>query len=217
MIKQITLFIIEQIKKNGSISVFLGGVIEQIMGVLIPSPLVPMSAGFLLIPQNKPFISAIISILSKISLPYAIGASLGASLFYFIAKYGGRTLIDKYGRFFGVSLKDIDKFRNRFTRGYKDEILLFLLLILPVTSISLVSATCGVIGIIKLEFFTILVTGIFFRSFFLAFLGWKVGETYELFSNNLDKTQSFVSVIILGVIFLSLAFLYYKREKFFKN
>lgn len=217
MIKRITLFIIEQIRKNGAASVFLGGIIEQMMGVFIPSPLVPMSAGFLLIPKDKPLLSALKLVLGKISLPYALGATIGASLFYFIALWGGRVLIDKFGHFFGLSLKEIDKFRLRFTRGYRDEILLLILLILPVTSISLVSATCGAIGIAKLEFFSILFIGIFFRSIFLGLLGWKVGETYNLLANRLDKTQGLISIFFLMLIFSILGFLYYKRKNFFKD
>lgn len=217
MIENLTLSLVEAIKTNGSLSVFIGGVIEQLLGVLIPSPLVPMSAGFLLIPKEVAFMPALMLIIKKISLPYCLGASLGAMVLYLIAFSGGRLLIDKFGRFLGISLNNIDKFRKKFTRGFKDEALIFLLLIIPVSPVSLIAASCAIIGIKAWEFLPILLAGTFFRSLFLAFLGWKVGETYQLALKSLDKTETYLSISIIGIVFLVITFLYYKREKFFNN
>lgn len=217
MVEELTQTIIEAIRQNGSQSVFWGAVIEQLLGVLIPSPIVPMSAGFLLIPQHLPFSSALIFIIRRISFPYALGVVIGASFFYLVALFGGRVLIDKYGKFFGLSLKNVDKFRNKFTRGFKDEVLIFLLLVLPVTSISLVSASCGLIGISGFEFYPLLLAGVFFRSILLAFLGWGVGESYQSLVSGLDKTESLLSVGVVGTAFLALIYLYYRREKYLKK
>lgn len=217
MISRLTNLIIESIKNHGSLSIFWGAIIEQLAGVLIPSPLIPMSAGYLLIPKHVSFFQSLILIIQKISFPYSLGASLGASVLFFVAYFGGRTLIKKFGRFFGVSLNEIDKFRRRFTKGWKDELLILVLLTIPVTSISLVSASCALIGISFLQFFPLLLAATFFRSIILAFLGWKVGETYEQVTQNLESTQTLVSIGLLGIVFLLFVFLYLKREKFFNN
>lgn len=217
MIERLTNLIIESIKNHGSLSVFWGAIIEQLAGVLIPSPLIPMSAGYLLIPKHEAFFKSLFLIISKISFPYALGASLGASVLFFVAYFGGRTLIKKFGRFFGVSLNEIDKFRRRFTKGWKDELFILVLLTIPVTSISLVSASCALIGISALKFFPLLLAATFLRSIILAVIGWKVGETYELMTQNLESTQTLVSIGLLGIIFLVFVFLYLKREKFFKS
>jgi membrane protein DedA with SNARE-associated domain len=217
MIENFTSWIIEAIKNNGPISVFFGGIIEQIAGVLIPSPLIPMSAGFLLIPAQVNFSRLLLLTAQKISLPYALGGTLGASLLYFLVFYGGRTLIEKTGKFFGLSLKEIDRFRLRFSRGFKDEILIFLLVVLPVSSISLIAGACAIIGIPAQEFFPLLLAGTFFRSLFLAILGWKIGETYQEILHGLEKTETIFSLLFLGVIFCVLAALYYRRKKFFNS
>lgn len=217
MIEQLTNFIIESIKNRGPLSVFWGAIIEQLAGVLIPSPLIPMSAGYLLIPKHEAFFKSLLLIMSKISLPYCFGASLGASFLFFVAFFGGRTLISKFGRFFGISLNEIDKFRRRFSKGWKDELLILAILTIPVTSISLVSASCALIGIPALQFFPLLLLATFFRSIILATIGWKVGETYELMTQNLESTQTLVSLGLLGIIFLFFVYLYLKREKFFKS
>ena len=119
MIENLTKFLIESIRQNGAQSVFFGAIIEQLVGVLIPSPIIPMSAGFLLISQNLDSFSALLAIFSRISLPYSMGVMIGASLFYLVARFGSRLAIDKYGRFFGLKIKHIDKFRKRFTTKKK--------------------------------------------------------------------------------------------------
>lgn len=214
MFRNLTLSLLEAIKSNGATSVFWVGLIEQIISP-IPSILIPMSAGFLLISQDFFSLQILRQIFQEISLPYALGATLGSSVLYLIAFHGGRVLIKKYGKFLGLSLKQIDRFRVKFTRGYKDEVLIFFLLILPVTPISLVAASCGLMGITTWEFYPLMFLGTLTRSFFLALLGWKIGETYALVASKLDLTESLLSISIIGMAFLSLIFLYYKRHKFF--
>jgi len=216
MLNQITSSLLNAIKQNGARSVFLAGVIEQVISP-IPSVLIPMSAGFLLIPKSAFSFQVLIQIIRKISLPYSLGATLGCSVLYLATFFGGRVLMEKYGKFFGLSLRQIDKFRTKFTRGFKDEAIIFLLLILPVTPISIVAAGCGLIGITAYEFYPLMFLGTLTRSIFLAFLGWKTGETYVSMAHNLNKTESLLSFGIIGVIFLTLGFLYYKRFKFFSE
>lgn len=215
MLKEFTLNLIEAIRQNGAKSVFLAGLIEQIISP-IPSVLIPMSAGFLLIPQKLGLPAALSQIFRQISGPYAVGATLGTTVLYLLALYGGRALIEKFGKFFGLSIKNIDRFKNKFTRGFKDELIIFLLIALPATPISLVAASCGVIGIKALEFYPLIFVGTLVRSLFLGWLGWRAGETYQLLSSGLNLAESFLTVAAVGIGFALLAFLYYKRHKILK-
>lgn len=216
MLKEITSNLIEAITQNGPISVFWGAVIEQVISP-IPSVLIPLSAGMILISTDLPLGIMILQIIKKISFAYALGASLGASVLYFTAYLGGRALIEKFGKFFGLSLSHIDRFRNRFSRGIKDELLILLLVILPVTPISLVAASCGIIGVSPLEFYPLLFIGTFFRALLLGWLGAKAGETYHLLGSSLNKVESLISFAGVAFIFGLLAFLYYKRRKILKE
>lgn len=216
MIRQLTLFIIEAIKKNGGMSVFWAGLIEQVISP-IPSVLIPMSAGFLLIPKTLDLLPGLIQIYRKISLPYALGASIGSSVLYLGSFYGGRALVENYGKFFGLSVRNIDRFKSKFTRGFKDELIIFFLVILPVTPISLVAASCGIIGISAHEFYPLILLGTFLRSLFLGWLGWKLGETYQLIGSGLNTIETLLSVGGVGAVFAALAFLYYKRQKILED
>ena len=212
MIKEFTSFLIEAIQKNGARSVFWAGLIEQVISP-IPSVLIPMSGGVLLIPQKIDFFQAIIKISLLVSFPYVLGAVIGSSVLYFGSFYGGRALIKKFGNFFGISLKNVDRFRKKFTRGFKDELIIFFWVILPVTPISLVAVSCGIIGISAFEFYPLLLIGMFFRSLFLGWLGWQVGKAYQLIGTGLGKIENLLSITGLATILIILAFLYYRRQK----
>lgn len=216
MFKELTVFIIEAIRQNGAMSVFWGGLVEQIIAP-IPSVLIPMSAGFILIPKHVTLLAAFQQIYRQISFPYAIGATIGSSVLYLASYYGGRVLIEKFGKFFGLSLKNIDRFKNKFTRGFKDELIIFFLMVLPVTPISLVAASCGIIGIKATEFYPLILMGTFVRALLLGWLGWQTGEAYQLISSGLNQIETLLSILGVGVAFIILALLYYKRQKILKD
>lgn len=216
MFKEITSSLISAITQNGPISVFWAAIIEQVISP-IPSVLIPMSAGVLLISRELSFIPLILQVVRKISFPYAIGATIGSTVLYLAAYYGGRILIERFGKFFGLSVKNVDRFRNRFTRGFKDELIIFALISLPATPISLVAASCGVIGIPAFEFYPLMLAGTFIRSLFLGWLGSQVGEAYFLIGSGLNKLETLLSIVGVGAAFLFLTFLYLKRQKILKD
>jgi len=216
MFKEITSSLIQAITQNGPISVFWAAIIEQVISP-IPSVLIPMSAGVLLISRELPLIPLLIQVAKKISFPYAVGATIGSSVLYLTAYFGGRLLIERFGKFFGLSVKNVDRFRNRFTRGFKDEFIIFFLVILPVTPISLVAASCGVIGISALEFYPLMLVGTFIRSLFLGWLGSQAGEAYQLIGSGLNRVETLLSIAGVGVVFAFLAILYLKRQKILKD
>ena len=204
--------IFASIKTHGSLSAFLGGVIEEII-VPIPSPLISMGAGFLLIEPNLPLGKAVFKMISIVSLPFAFGATFGSLLAYSLAFFGGKPVIDRVGRFFDLSWEEIEKAERRFTKGKKDEFLIFISRAIPVVPISLISATCGFLRIPLQEFLLFTFLGIVVRCFILAFLGWRVGEVYHNLAQGLDLVENIISIIFLVVAGAFLGFLYLKREK----
>jgi len=204
--------IFASIKTHGALSVFLGGVIEEII-VPIPSPLICMGAGYLLIEPNLSLGAAIFKIVSVISIPFAIGATLGSLLAYGVAFLGGKALIDRFGKFLDFSWKTIEIVEKRFTKGKKDEFLIFISRAIPVIPVSVISATCGFLRISPKEFLLFTFLGIILRSFILAFLGWQAGEVYHNLASGIDMVESIVSILLLLLAGGFLGFLYLKREK----
>jgi len=216
IIDNLTVWILASIGKNGPLAIFLGGLLEQVI-IPIPSPLITMAGGFLLIPQNIPLGQVLKEALFRVVLPYTIAASLGLGIVYFIAYFGGKPLIEKFKNYLGFSWVEITRLKKKFKGTKQDELLIIALRAIPVIPISVISGVCGAIRFPIPEFYIASIVGIFIRSFILAFIGWQTGEAYQVIAQGLDKIESLITVAILGIIILTFIWGYKKREKFLKG
>jgi len=204
--------ILDMIQQNGDLSMFLGGFIEQII-VPIPSPIITMAGGAFLIQIDLPIFETIWQIFIKVSLPYTIGATIGTSLVYLIAFYGGKPLIDTFGKYIGISWKLIEKVKQDFQKTIADELFILIACIIPVVPVSLVSAFCGGFKIKPTKFYPMVFLALLIRATILGFVGFQMGETFTSLAHGLDKIESVLTIIGAGLI---LGFLYLKREKWIK-
>lgn len=137
-----------------------------------------------------------------ISLAGATGSTLGSWVVYFLGWYGGHPLLLKYGKYLLISHHDLARAERFFQRyGW---VSLFLGRVMPVirTYISLPA------GISKANFWILTVTsfiGSLIWSFFLGFIGFKLGENWEVMEPYLRK---FDLLILAGLVFLILLFLW---------
>ncbi|MFA6250829.1 MAG: VTT domain-containing protein [Candidatus Shapirobacteria bacterium] len=210
---QILNFILDLIKTNSLLAMFGGGFIEQII-VPIPSPIIGMAGGAFIIDRNIPFFTALVQIFQKVSLPYSIGATLGTSLVYLIAFYGGKPLIEKFGKYFGISWKLIEKIRTDFQKTIADELFILISCSIPMVPVSLITAFCGGFKVPAVKYYPMVFIALLIRSTILGFLGFQMGEAFLGLAHGLDKVESVLTVIGAGLI---LGFLFLKREKWLKK
>ena len=127
----------ELMRAHGQLSVFIGVMIEQII-VPIPSPLIIMGAGAILILPGLSIPNAFLQILWIIVVPGAIASTLGSYIGYTISYYGGKALVVRFQRFLDVDWDQIERLEKRF-QGKKEALSIFISRAIPVFPISLVS------------------------------------------------------------------------------
>jgi len=201
----------ELMRSHGQLSVFIGVMIEQII-VPIPSPLIIMGAGAILIPAGLSIPSAFLQILWVIVLPGTIASTLGSFIGYLISFYGGKVLVIRLERFLDVDWNQIENLEKRF-QGKREALSIFLSRAIPVFPISLVSIFAGLLRIPIRPFALYTFLGSSFRCLFLAFFGWWIGATYEKVASRLDSVETIVSILMLigmGAVF---AYLYQKFRR----
>ena len=201
----------ELMRAHGQLSVFIGVVIEQLI-VPIPSPLIIMGAGAVLIPPEISVPKAFLQILWIIVLPGAIASTLGSYIGYLISFYGGKALVVRLQRFLDVDWNEIENLEKRF-QGKKEALSIFLSRAIPVFPISLVSIFAGLLRIPIKPFTLYTFLGSIFRCFFLGFVGWWIGATYEKVATHLDSVETIVSILLLIGMGAALIFLYYKFRR----
>ncbi len=198
-------------RTHGQLSVFIGVMIEQII-VPIPSPMIVMGAGAILISPELSVPHAFLQILWIIVLPGSIASTLGSYIGYTISFYGGKALVIRFQRFLDVDWAQIEKLEKRF-QGKKEAWSIFLSRAIPVFPISLVSIFAGLLRVPIKPFTLYTFLGSIFRCFFLGFFGWWIGATYEKVATHLDSAETIVSILMLIGMGVAFGYLYYKFRR----
>lgn len=201
-------WIMEGIRAWGPWAVFAGVIIESVI-VPIPSPLIIMGAGFVLISAELKFFEALMPILLQIVLPGSIASTVGAYIGYAIGFLGGKPMIDRWQSFLGFSWGDVQAMEKRFEGG-KANTSIFFLRALPIFPLSVISGAAGVLRMPLKEFSLWTFYGTIPRCLFLGYLGWGLGETYQGMAKGIDKAESIVSALIIVAIF---AFIIWLRAR----
>ena len=191
-------WIIDSIRAYGPWSVFVGVIIESVI-VPIPSPLIIMGAGFLLISADLSFLEAFAPIMVQIVLPGSIASTLGAFIGYGIGYIGGKPLVERLQGFLGFTWSDVEAMEHRFREGQVNTSLFFLRA-LPIFPLSVISAAAGLLRLPIRQFTLWTFYGSIPRCLFLGYLGWGLGEPYQAIAKGIDKVETIISLLLLGLI-----------------
>ncbi|MGH7853537.1 MAG: DedA family protein [Candidatus Binatia bacterium] len=192
-------WIMASIRAHGAWSVFIGVIIESVI-VPIPSPLIIMGAGFVLISPELSFVQAVLPIALQIVLPGSIASTLGGYIGYAIGYFGGKAMVDRWQKFLGFSWQDVEALERRFQSGQVNT-LIFFLRALPIFPLSVISAAAGLLRLPLGQFSLWTFYGTIPRCLFLGYLGWGLGETYQGMAKGIDKAEGIVSaILIVGII-----------------
>ncbi len=190
----------EVIAAHGALAVFAVGILEEVVFV-IPSSLVFLGAGFLLIPPEATFFEAIFASLIKIGIPASLGVTLGSFFIYGLVYAGGKPAVMRFGKYVGLTWEEIERAEQKFTAGRMDEVLLFVLRALPIFPISVISGVCGLVRLPFKEFFVVTLLGAFVRAAGSALVGWGVGKEYAYYASQFEVVEKYgLIVLIVGGI-----------------
>lgn len=132
----------------------------------------------------------------------AFGCVLGSIPSYYLGYFGGRPFVEKYGKWFLISKRDLED-ADKWVDKYGDWAF-FLCRMLPVVR-TFISFPAGILRAKKRIFFTLTFFGSLIWSYLLVFVGVKMGQNMEAFKHIWHKFD----VAIVAVIFvLGVAYLY---------
>lgn len=205
MISEITAWILALIREHFVLGLVIGVLIEGIIAP-IPSPLVLMTAGFVLgeIYPAMTLGTALLKILLMITIPASIASLVGAYFVYGIAYFGGKPVLKRFGKWLGVEWEDILKLRKKLNS--RQNVLIVVLRALPIMPLSPVSAAAG---FLKMEwkrygFFTLI--GAIPRCFILAFFGWQFNTIYIQLAQRIEGVENLLTylIILLVIVYILL-------------
>lgn len=192
----------------GALGVFLAEVIEEIV-VPIPSSIILLTSGFIFL-KGLTGIELYRELFLTVALPGALGLTLGSVVVYYCAYYGGKAFLDKYGNFIGITWEDVLAFDEKMNTSKYDEFLFIFARIVPIVPSALVAVFGGATRMPIKKYVTLSLIGAFIKATVMAFIGYKVGDLYYKYAEDISKIED-VGLIIIVV--LSICFIGYRRYK----
>lgn len=103
-----------------------------------------MGASFFLMQKVPLSIASVQYLFVYIVIPATIGLTLGSLFVYLLTYFIGKPVIDRWGKYFGISWEDIKK-ADRLRKNYADILVLFILMAIPIIPSVAINAFCGLI------------------------------------------------------------------------
>ncbi len=181
--------------------------IEEVIAP-IPSPTVMVASGSFAALQGYTLPSLIL-----LACIGAIGKTLGALVVYFITFKLEGVIIEKFGRFFGITMSDIDRFGTKLTGGVRDYAILTFFRALPIMPSSLVSVGCGLLKVPLPLFIVSTFLGTIVRDsvyLYAGFVGTAALTNFIAHSTALESWVQLGIVMLTGALFV---YIIYKRKK----
>jgi membrane protein DedA with SNARE-associated domain len=127
----------------------------------------------------------------------ALGCNLGSVIAYEIGYYGGRPLVERYGRYVLLSRRDLelsDRFFERFGSAA-----IFIGRLLPIIR-TFIALPAGIARMPRVRFHVYTFLGSWPWCFALAYVGMKLGEHWITVGHYLHELDAVIAILILAGI-----------------
>lgn len=197
-------FIVSEITKHGYLAIFLLMVIESAC-IPIPSEAIMLFGGALSAGAVIAGSSAHLNLLAVASVG-TIGNLIGALIAYLVGRTGGRTAVEKWGRYIWLRKRDLDKADAFFAK--RGDIAVLIGRILPVIR-TFISLPAGIAEMNSFKFGLYTLLGSIPWTFALAYTGNAVAGNWQ----SISKYSTPVSIVFGIIIVVVVVWWYIKRRQ----
>lgn len=132
-----------------------------------------------------------------LALAGSVGYLAGSVAGWAVGRFGGRTLIERHGRWLHVSPQALDRAEGWFVRYGLTTV--FLGRLIPVVR-SFISIPAGLLGAPLLPYVALSLAGSVIWCFGLAGAGWALGDSWESFHRGFRYADYFAAVAMVAVV-----------------
>jgi len=186
---------------------FIGAMVEEIVAP-IPSPIVMTLAGSLAASAQSPW-----TYLGILALIGSVGKTIGSYIIYVIADKGEDLIMGKFGKYLGVTHKEVEIIGKHLNKGWRDDIVIILLRAVPIMPTAPVSIVCGLIKVNLRSYLTSTFICTLIRNMFYLYLGFTSVGALESLNEGIDSMEKFGYLILLIFIGGALGYIYIHRKK----
>jgi membrane protein DedA with SNARE-associated domain len=196
-------FIVSEISRYGYAAIFILMTLES-GGIPIPSEAIMLFGGSLAAGISVAGVTSHFNII-VVALAGAFGNLLGSLIAYAIGRTGGRSILERYGKFILIRHHDIDKAEEFFK--YRGNIAVFFGRMLPVIR-TYISFPAGIAEMPLLKFSILTLLGSLPWTFALAYVGKALAGNWQ----SISKAATPISVVI-ALILIAIAIRWYLARR----
>lgn len=211
MIPSIIHFVQTSLVPLGSLGILLTAMLGEMVG---PLPAISFIAGASLsVFRHLAFSPRLLGeILVLIALPDAFGATIGSFVTYALGYWGGKPVLEKWGKYIGVPWHKIEKVHDRLLKTEKDEWFLFIVRAVPFFPSIAINVVCGLIRMPKARYAIATFWGSLVRAFIYAFVGWYLGGAYRKYAHFFGRFERSILVVIVLSVVAYIVWRIYKKK-----
>ncbi len=183
----------------GPWAVFGGSILEQVV-TPIPSSVVVLGASFFLMKGVAMSAGSLQTMFFNISIPAALGVTLGSLLYYGISYKIGIPFVERAGKYLGVSVEDLEGVEKRVKESRYENLFLFTARCVPVIPSIAISLFCGLIRYNPRNYVLITFFGAMVQASILGIIGWQFGNFYLTLSEGLSFIDNIILVVLVLVV-----------------
>ena len=186
---------------------FIGAFVEEVIAP-IPSPFVMTLAGSLSEADGKPLLYLLL-----LAVVGAIGKTIGAFIIYVIADKFENVITSRFGKFIGVTHKNVAHLSERLEKGRGEWAVIFALRALPVMPTAPISLSAGLLQLNKKTYLTSTALGLVVRNLFYLYIGYTSTNALEKLNSDLDSFETFGYALLLIFLVAIMGYIYWHRRK----
>lgn len=196
-------FIFQGITLAGGWGIFGASILEELISP-IPSSLIQMGGGALLLHQ-QPFSGILIlKLLGEVALPAALGVTLGSLPYVWLARKYGTRIIERWGKWIGVTTKDIQTLEAKLSQTWWDDVIFVGLRAFPAVPSVTLALYAGIMRIPWTRYMILTFVGVMIRATGLGAVGWFFGNVLEEVTSRVDHMElwglGFFTLLFIGWI-----------------
>lgn len=184
----------------------VGAAIEEIIAP-IPSPLVMTLGGSLAAASGLHWLSLV-----YLAVIGSFAKTIASYLVYVVSDKAEDLVLGKFGRFLGVTHKEVEKLGSQLSGGWKDDLVMFALRAIPIIPTAPVSIISGLLKVNLLTFFWTTFVGYIIRNYFYLYLGATSIGALESLNEGLDSVEK-IGYLIIFILLIALTLFFYKQRQ----
>lgn len=197
----------------GAFGVFGASLTEELISV-IPAAAVQTASGAFMMSGYTWSGASLFRLITMVTLPISLGVTIGSLPYMYLSRRYGQYAIDRWGRYIGVTNRDIDSIAQKMQNSSWDDVLFIFARAFPVLPSIALSVYAGIVRMSVVRYIITTAIGVALRATVFGIMGWLFAGWVSSVQNVADTLEQ----LGIGLLVIGACWIFWRvRKKVFPN